>query len=772
MDDDQLKRLLEGLLSDELTEMMPSGIRPQHAVEPRDAQDLEKLAARFQAAARLARAASSVLTLDELLPRVVDLIRDEFDYDYVGVFLVDERQEWAVLQAATGAAGRQMIEQGFRVEVGDDSTIGWCLANRQARMALDIKEDDVRLADHLAPSMRSAMALPLVSRGRLVGAMTMQSTQPAAFSERDVTLLQTMADQLANAIENARLYTEAMQRTAELSTVLEASKAISSSLDLKGTLAAIAEQMAKAVGADGCTLSYWDREADAVVTWAEVRLDGQEPDEPGTVYVLADFPLTRRVLEERQAHTVSLGDPQADPAEVELLQEHGFMSLLMLPLVAGRRTLGLIELEASAREHHFTGRELDLVTVLASQAAVALENARLFEETQQSSSLLARRVNEITCLNEIGLKIDETPPVPDLLEWIAERIPPAMQHRDLCVVAIEFQDRIYGTSEAMRLSCQMVQRLRIGDEPVGKICVAYTESRDFLDDESAMLGDIVRRVGGYIEKQNALTEAEALYQATTDLTAALSFEEIVNVLRSHTLLGRADRSVSLNLFDRPWVGDDMPERIVSAACWTQVADPDGARLALHQLPSASRLLRADRPTIIADIETDPRMNGKARALYLERWGARSTIAVPLVVGGQWLGFIEGLFSEATEFSEPEVRRLAALAGQAAVLIQNLRQLAETRARARREQILREITAHVRGFTDPDTLARSAVRELGTALGRPVFLRLGSAEELSQRSTTQEGRDGNGERHGPSARIRDRSGRQADLTRSPKSEGGQ
>jgi GAF domain-containing protein len=760
MHDEELKRLLEGLLSDNPNEVVLGEIQPEPAAEPRDAQELAKLEARFQAAARFSRAASSILNLDELLPRVVELIRDEFDYDSVGVFLVDERQEWAVLQAATGAAGRQMVEQGYRLAIDDESMIGWCLANQQARIVLDTGDDAVCLAENEGISKRSAMALPLLSRGQLVGAMVIQSAQPVAFSEQDVTILLAMADQLANAIENARLYTEAMQRTAELSTVLAASAAISSSLDLKETLAAIAEQMAKAVGVDGCTLSYWDREANAVVTWAEVRLDGQEPDELGAIYALADFPLTRRVLEKRQSHTVSIADPQADPAEVELLQEHGFMSLLMLPLVVGGRTLGLIELEASTCEHHFTAQELNLVTVLASQAAVALENARLFEETQQTSSLLARRVKETTCLNEIGRKIDETPPVPGFLEWVAERIPSAMQHPDLCVVAVEFQNRTYGRSEALSLPYQMVQGLRIGDEPVGKICVAYTERRDFLDAESAMLGDIVRRVGGYIEKQNALTEAEALYQATTDLTAALSYEEIVNVLRSHTLLGRADRSVSLNLFDRPWVGDDMPAWIIPVARWTQVAAPDGGRFALHEFPSASRLLRPDRPTIITDVERDPSMDGKARALYLEQWGVQSIIGVPLVVGGQWLGFIEGLFTGETEFAESEVRRLAALASQAAVIIQNLRQLAETQARARREQILREITARVRGFTDPDTLARAAVRELGTALGRPVFLRLGSVEELSQRPTAQQDRHGDEERHGQSASIRNRgAGRQ-------------
>lgn len=771
MHDDELKGLLEGLLSTIPPEPTPSEVEPERAAERRDAQEPGKLAAGFQTVARLAHAASSILDLDELLPQAVNLIHDEFDYDFVGIFLVDGRQESAVLRAATGEAGRQMMEQGHRVGIGDDSMIGWCLANQQARLASDIGEDAAPTAGPFVPSTRSAMAFPLLSRGHLVGAMTVQSAQIAAFSEYDVTILQTMADQLANAIENARLYTEAMQRTADLSTVIEASSAILSSLDLQDTLAAIAEQMGKAIGVDGCTLSYWDREADAVVTWVEVRMDGQEPDEPGTVYALADFPLTRKVLEERQPHIVSISDPEADPAEVGLLQEFGFKSLLMLPLIAGRRAIGLFELDASRGEHHFTAREVDLLTVLASQATAALENARLFEEAQESSSLLAKRVNEITCLNEIGRKIDETPPLPAFLTWVAERIPSAMQYPDLCVVAIEFQGRIYGTPEAVGLPYQMVRGLRIGDEPVGKIYISYTEQYDFLNAESAMLGDVASRVSGYIEKQNALTEAEALYQATADLTSARSFEEVIDVLRSHTLLGRADRSVSLNLFDRPWVGDDMPEWIVPAARWSQGAAPDDARFALDSFPLAGRLLRPDRPTIVPDIEIDPRMDEKARALYLGQFGVRSTIAVPLVVGGQWLGFIDGLFLEPTEFLESEVRRLAALAGQAAVIIQNLRQLVETQARARREQILREITARVRGFTDPDMLAQAAVRELGTALGRPVFVRLGSAAELSQRPRAPQGQNGDEERHEQSVSLEGRSTAQANLRTPGRKSGG-
>lgn len=396
MYDDDLKRLLEGLLSTVPPEAAPSKIQSERAAELRDAQELEKRAAGLQAAARLSHAAPSILDLDELLPWVVELIHDEFDCDFVGIFLMDDRKESAVLQAATGEAGRQMIEQGHRLWVGGDSMVGWCLANQQARLASDIGEDAVRSADAFMLSTRSAMALPLLSRGHLLGAMTVQSAQPAAFSEQDLSILQIMADQLANAIDDARLHTETTQRTAERSAVLEASAAISSSLDLQEALAAIAEQMAKAIGVDGCTLFFWDREADAVVTWVEVRMDGQEPDESGTVYALADFAFVRRVLEERQPHLISISDHEADPAEEGLLREQGFMSLLMLPLIVGGHTLGLIELEASQSDHCFAARELDRLTVLAGQAAAALENAHLFEEAQQTSPLLAGSVHEVT----------------------------------------------------------------------------------------------------------------------------------------------------------------------------------------------------------------------------------------------------------------------------------------------------------------------------------------------------------------------------------------
>lgn len=177
---------------------------------------MTKRTIQLQTAADVSRAASSILDLNRLLPTVADLICNHFDYYYVGIFLVEESTEWAILSAATGDMGKQMLETGHRLKVEDSSMIGWCIKHGQARIALDVGEDAVRFKNPYLPLTRSEMALPLTTRGEVIGAMTIQSQLPSAFSRVDITALQTMADQVANAIKNARLFTEGVNLNKEL----------------------------------------------------------------------------------------------------------------------------------------------------------------------------------------------------------------------------------------------------------------------------------------------------------------------------------------------------------------------------------------------------------------------------------------------------------------------------------------------------------------------------------------------------------------------------
>ncbi len=175
----------------------------------------DRRALQLQAAAEVSRATGSILNPDELIRQVVELTRERFGLYYVGLYLIEHNDsapaevgKWAVLRAGTGEPGQLMVERGRKIEVNGDSMVGWCIAHRQSRLAEDVSEEAALLKNPLLPGTRSKLALPLISRGQAIGAMTFQSSQPADFTEDDITILQTMADQLANAIENARLFSE------------------------------------------------------------------------------------------------------------------------------------------------------------------------------------------------------------------------------------------------------------------------------------------------------------------------------------------------------------------------------------------------------------------------------------------------------------------------------------------------------------------------------------------------------------------------------------
>ncbi len=206
---------------------------------------------------------------------------------------------------------------------------------------------------------------------------------------------------------------ELQRRTDVLAAVLEATKAVSSSLDLDQVLGLIAEEMLNAAGADGCTLSQWDREQDAVVTWVEKRrVYHGRLDEAGSAYPLRWFPLTRSVLEARKPRVVRLSDPDADPQEIALMQSQGTETLLMLPLAHRNSIIGLVELE-SERDRQFTPDEIRMCELLADQAAVAIEHARLYQESK-------RRQEELSALLESGMAITASLDLEDILVAVAE----------------------------------------------------------------------------------------------------------------------------------------------------------------------------------------------------------------------------------------------------------------------------------------------------------------------------------------------------------------
>jgi GAF domain-containing protein len=263
----------------------------------------------IRTAAEISRIISGVLEPKHLLQEVADLLKDRFQLYYVGVFLVDKRQRFAILEAGTGEAGQKMITENHKLPISETSMIGWTITMSQARIALDVGKDAVRFANPHLPLTRSELALPIIAGEKTLGAVTVQSEKEAAFDQDDITALQGITDTLAIALENARLFKELEQNLKEI----------------RG-------------------------------------LHGQY------------------LLDAWSSKTRGIGQIQYDYASGET--PAGKATSISVPLALREQIIGQLDME---RSEDWSPDERTLIEAVATQAALALENARLLEDSQQTA---------------------------------------------------------------------------------------------------------------------------------------------------------------------------------------------------------------------------------------------------------------------------------------------------------------------------------------------------------------------------------------------------
>ena len=309
---------------------------------------LERRTRYMQATVTVARAAASMLEVQKLLTRVVNLVSEQFGFYHAGLFLLDRSGEWAVLQAASSEGGRRMLARGHRLRVGAQGTVGYVTEHGEARIALDVGEDAVFFDNPDLPNTHSAVTLPLRARGEIIGALDVQSGEPAAFTQEEASVLQALADQVALAISNARLFARAQES-------LEAER--------------------RAYGEMG-------REA-----WAELlqlrRELAYRGDEEGVTAATEDGwrPETKRAWQE---------------AAVTVHQDEGTGEVsLAVPIQASGRVIGVIDTHKPAGVGDWSREEIRLVENLAEQLSVALESARFYEDIQRRAAR-ERLTREIT----------------------------------------------------------------------------------------------------------------------------------------------------------------------------------------------------------------------------------------------------------------------------------------------------------------------------------------------------------------------------------------
>ncbi|MBN2147192.1 MAG: GAF domain-containing protein, partial [Anaerolineales bacterium] len=173
--------------------------------------ELSRRTGQLEAAAEVAREAAAIRNLDELLTQVTLLIFERFKFYHVGIFLVDEARKYVILRAANSEGGKRMLQRGYQLRLGQEGIVGWVANAGRPRVAFDVGADRQYFKNPDLPQTRSEAALPLRIRERVIGVLDVQSTESSAFVPEDIGVLQIMADQIALAVENTRLFEETQQ---------------------------------------------------------------------------------------------------------------------------------------------------------------------------------------------------------------------------------------------------------------------------------------------------------------------------------------------------------------------------------------------------------------------------------------------------------------------------------------------------------------------------------------------------------------------------------
>jgi sigma-B regulation protein RsbU (phosphoserine phosphatase) len=338
-------------------------------------RDAAELAVLFE----LGREVTSVLDLDELLAKIPQLIARLTSFTVFSVYLLDERRQDLHIAYAVGYP--EDVIRTFRLQVGE-GIIGTAVAEKRTILLDDVDHDPRYRA--VVPGVRSELVVPMRHKGYVIGAINLLSDRPAAFSERDEAMVRQFAAHVAQAIVNARLFESEREYAETLETLAEIGRELSAILDLDGLLTRLAHLVKRIINYQTFGIALLNEGSGQL----EMKIALHYGDDPR---VLAPVTLGEGLVgwaaERREA--VLVDDVTKDPRYIAAVAD--VRSEMVIPMLLKDRCIGVFDLE-SRELAAFTKKHVELLTLLAAQAAVAIENARLYEAIRENELRLDKEV--------------------------------------------------------------------------------------------------------------------------------------------------------------------------------------------------------------------------------------------------------------------------------------------------------------------------------------------------------------------------------------------
>jgi GAF domain-containing protein/HAMP domain-containing protein len=336
-------------------------------------QQSEKRANELTAIGEISKAISSEQKLETLLPLIARLVSERFNFYHIGIFLLDETSQFAVLRAANSEGGKRMLQQEYKLEVGKGGVVGHAARFSTPRIALDVGADAVVFNNPDLNSTRSEVALPLVVRGQTLGVLDVHSNMSAAFTESSTGTLTILADQIAIAIENARLFQQTQQALNEFQALYRQ--------NIKEGWAAFTQE-------------------EPVVGYQQTIGGGRK--------------LAKPIETDEIREAINLGNTLVVQA-----QNGSDDSFIIVPVKLRGQIIGTLKVQAPTKNRTWSKDEINLVGAISERLSLALENARLIQESQ-------RQVIKEQTISEVTSKIGASINLNNVLQTAVEELGRAM----------------------------------------------------------------------------------------------------------------------------------------------------------------------------------------------------------------------------------------------------------------------------------------------------------------------------------------------------------
>ncbi len=672
-------------------------------------EQTERRAEQLKAVAKVGESVSRMLDLREVLNSTVDLIRDRFGFYHVSIFLLDEAREWAVVHASTGKVGKIMVERPHRLQVGSNSIVGFVTANAKPRIVLDVGEDAVHLKNPLLPETRSEMALPLILRGMVIGALDVQSREVNAFSDEDIETLQIMADQLATAIENARLFEQTQRRLLEQATLYNIGTKIGSTLDLKEATDNLVAETAAALNVAECLLTLIEDDDVGYVISDYVDPNSPFVNDQGKRFKLESAADVVKVLTTKQEFIAHIDDSNIEGLTFEYLKRCQGTALALVPVFLRNEVTALLEVYDHTRGRRFTDEDITLLDSIAMQAANAIANARLYQSAQDSQKFMKSIIDQIP--DPIFIKdkshkwiVANRAFAQGLLGRPEEEV---IGHTDHDYLPQEEEADWFWAQDNKVFETGQIQET---EEPIntsqGQTRILYTRKIPLVDSEGqpeyliGIVNDITERKQAEETLKAAFERTQSLYRISDALATTTHQQSTAEiVLGEYLRLLKLTEGVLLFL--------DHTGHYHEAQAMYAKGQPVKPELILPvaEDPIIQHLLKESAPLLIENTRTHPLT--KDRRDY---WGkARTILAVPLMARDKVVGTLVASSPKAKyTFSPSEIEIGAAVADQLSIWLENRQLLAEAQHRSNLLQTAAEVSRAASSILNANELINTSV----------------------------------------------------------------